>query len=290
MKKRVITGTVYALIIVACILLKAFFPEYGPLAFDALFTAVSVIGAYEFLRAAKMRSALQFAIALIFCILVVPFYVIIKYFDLISGQYAVIALFGMAIFAVFIAFVFDNEHAAFSDTSKAIICMLYVGFMSVLLSSCNHMQYNSLATIILVFASTTLTDTVAFLTGSVLGKKFPKKIAPSLSPNKTVVGCLGGLVGGALGALLAYGLFLLFGGEYYCTFELPAIWAFIIIGFIASVFGQIGDLFESAVKRAFGVKDMGNLLPGHGGVLDRFDSTLFAGVAVYACFWLLTVF
>ena len=70
---------------------------------------------------------------------------------------------------------------------------------------------------------------------------------------------------------------------------LPAVVAFLLIGLVTSVFGQAGDLFESAIKRKCGIKDMGKILPGHGGILDRFDSMLFGGVVVLLSFALLIV-
>jgi phosphatidate cytidylyltransferase len=111
------------------------------------------------------------------------------------------------------------------------------------------------------------TDTLALYTGRALGRR---KLAPNLSPNKTVEGSLGGLIGAlAAGAIFGYGL----------RGSLPA---GLFIGLIAGIFGQIGDLFESALKREAGIKDFGSLLPGHGGVLDRFDSLLFTATLVAA--------
>ncbi len=111
-------------------------------------------------------------------------------------------------------------------------------------------------------------DTAAFYVGSSIGKK---KLYPIVSPNKSVEGMIGGLFGSVVGALLAGATFfpeLTFGG---------AVAAAILVGFL----GQLGDLFESLLKRSFGVKDSGNLFPGHGGMLDRLDSVLFASPTLY---------
>lgn len=104
------------------------------------------------------------------------------------------------------------------------------------------------------------TDTFAYLVGRALGRR---KLALSLSPGKTIEGALGGL----LGAVLVGGLLGLWIG-------LPPVHG-LAVGAIAGVIGQVGDLFESALKREIGIKDFGAIIPGHGGALDRFDSLLF---------------
>ncbi len=109
------------------------------------------------------------------------------------------------------------------------------------------------------------TDSFAFFVGKAWGRR---KLAPTLSPNKTVEGALGGLAAALIvGAI--FGQVLL--GK-------PA--TGLLIGAIAGIFGQLGDLFESALKRDIGVKDLGGIIPGHGGILDRFDSLLFTAPLV----------
>lgn len=114
----------------------------------------------------------------------------------------------------------------------------------------------------LVFLLVWLTDTGAFFVGNTLGKR---KLAPKVSPNKTVEGAVGGLVT----ALVCGFVFWLITKQA----TLPAI---LVLSLLTSIASQIGDLFESALKRTAGVKDSGRLIPGHGGILDRFDSFLFA--------------
>ena len=119
-----------------------------------------------------------------------------------------------------------------------------------------HTAYPLLLTLFSVWA----TDSFAYFTGKAVGKH---KLAPKLSPGKTVEGTAGGLA-----ASLIVGA--LFGWLFFRNAGLG-----LAIGAIAGVFGQIGDLFESALKRELGIKDLGGILPGHGGVVDRFDSLLF---------------
>lgn len=111
------------------------------------------------------------------------------------------------------------------------------------------------------------TDTFAYLVGRVFGKH---PLAPDVSPNKTIEGSIGGLLGAVLIGQIASQVM---GG-------MP--WFFFLgLSLIVGISAQIGDLFESALKRSAGVKDSGNLIPGHGGILDRFDSMLFAFPIVY---------
>jgi len=111
-----------------------------------------------------------------------------------------------------------------------------------------------------------LSDTGAFFAGRFFGRH---KLAPLISPNKTVEGAVGGLLGGIVGMLI-------FGALCRLFLKLTPPWAAMAAwGVIGSIFGQIGDLSFSAIKREYDIKDFGKLLPGHGGVLDRFDSVLF---------------
>ena len=112
--------------------------------------------------------------------------------------------------------------------------------------------------------------------------KFPKKMAPVVSPNKTVIGGVGGLVGGLVGAAILYFSYNAVAG----SFADLAIWlpVYLLIGLLAAAATEFGDLVESCIKRKAEIKDMGRLMPGHGGILDRIDGTQFAAVAVYVAF------
>lgn len=122
----------------------------------------------------------------------------------------------------------------------------------------------------LLFAIIMGSDTVAFFTGHALGRH---RLAPAVSPGKTVEGALGGILGGVAGALLVRQ-----GG-----LSLPAVDA-ALLGAAVSLAGMVGDLVESLFKRWVGVKDSGQLLPGHGGMLDRVDSLLFGAPVLYYYF------
>ena len=112
-----------------------------------------------------------------------------------------------------------------------------------------------------------MSDSAALFTGMACGKH---KLAPKASPKKTVEGAVGGLAGGVLGMIVFRIVF------FFVTVEPLSIGWCMVIGLVGAFMGQLGDLSFSIIKRQFGIKDYGRLLPGHGGVLDRFDSVIFA--------------
>lgn len=113
-------------------------------------------------------------------------------------------------------------------------------------------------------------DTMAYFIGKAIGRH---KLAPSISPGKTWEGAIAGIIGAVVVSLLF---------TLSTSLELPLkYWHAILLGVLISVFGQIGDLVESSLKRHSGAKESGNLMPGHGGLLDRMDSVVFAGIVVY---------
>ena len=126
----------------------------------------------------------------------------------------------------------------------------------------------------LVFISAWGADTCAYFTGKTLGRH---KLFPSVSPSKTVEGAVGGVVGASVIAML-YGWAV---GRVFDSAVNTDIYVFGVIAAVSSVMSVFGDLSASAVKRYVGVKDFGSIFPGHGGVLDRFDSVLFAAPSVY---------
>jgi len=125
--------------------------------------------------------------------------------------------------------------------------------------------------LLFLFGTLWLSDTLAMGVGKWLGQR---KLAPTVSPNKTVAGFIGGMLGGIVVAVIMH---------YWLLHEI-AFWHLLIGGLLVSVVGQLGDLVESCWKRSYGIKDSSAIIPGHGGVLDRFDSLLFAAPAL---FWFL---
>lgn len=146
--------------------------------------------------------------------------------------------------------------------------LAYAGLSGLSLALLRDGDQAGLTAILFLFAVVWATDICAYFVGRSLGGP---KLAPSISPGKTQSGALGGTVGGVL-AGMALAAFAGLG-------NLPVL---AVVAFLLSVVSQIGDLFESWVKRRHGVKDSGSLIPGHGGVMDRVDGLVAAAFALYA--------
>ncbi|WP_374284828.1 phosphatidate cytidylyltransferase [Lactococcus sp.] len=171
-------------------------------------------------------------------------------------------LFTIFVFAMLTGMVFSKGKYSFEDAGFPFLSAFYVGigFQNLLAA-----REAGIAIVFLALLIVWSTDTGAYFIGKSFGKN---KLIPSVSPNKTVEGSLGGIACAVVVAIIMYFLY---------SKELPQIGYLRLILFtvIFSVVGQIGDLVESSIKRHFGVKDSGKLLPGHGGILDRFDSLIF---------------
>ncbi|MDH4222274.1 MAG: phosphatidate cytidylyltransferase, partial [candidate division Zixibacteria bacterium] len=122
--------------------------------------------------------------------------------------------------------------------------------------------------VIFLFICLWLTDTLAYFIGAPWGKH---KILPGISPKKSWEGAMGGIIGAILSAFLAKGLFL----------KDISLFSLIPLSILIGVFGQVGDFVESSFKRTANLKDSSHIIPGHGGILDRFDSLLFSAPLVY---------
>ena len=142
-----------------------------------------------------------------------------------------------------------------------------------------------LETLILAFFSTWICDCFALLGGMKFGKT---KIAPEISPHKTVEGSICGAAASLVAGALAWLLGRAFGGSFLSnSYRLIPLWGCLVISLASSTAGQLGDLAESLIKRMIGIKDFSNIIPGHGGMLDRADSLLFSIPLTYALVWLL---
>ena len=185
-----------------------------------------------------------------------------------SSQFLAASLMGICfIFAFLFLYRIRDIVTAARDVSYALLALVYIPVMLmhlVLLRQTPH----GVKWLIVIMLIIMTNDSMAYYSGRALGRH---KLYPLVSPNKSIEGALGGLLGSVIGVSVAR---LTFFPQLSITdIALTAIF----IGFI----GQSGDLFESMLKRSFGVKDSGNLFPGHGGVLDRMDSIIFAAPVTY---------
>ncbi len=178
------------------------------------------------------------------------------------------------IVSMLIVNVFSYPLYRIADIAVTLFGVLYVGLLLGLIIPIRELE-NGLFWVILVFICAWGSDTCAYFAGRFLGKR---KLAPSLSPKKTVEGAVGGVIGAGLFVFL-----FAKGVMYYELMEFTVDWLIIltVVGGVGAILSQIGDLAASSIKRSVDVKDFGSLFPGHGGVLDRFDSVLLVTPLIY---------
>ena len=292
MKIRLISGSCYVAILVAFFCLKVCLPApYGDFAFDALIYAFALLGTWEMLRAVKDKTTkAERVLTFIYALAAIPACALAEYFFGEGFLAAGICLFVLAL-ALLSLLVAAHETTTLESLGLSLLSAVYPVFLLTLLVLTNHEAgiaelakygFDSRLMILLIFIVSPCADSIAYVFGCSFKKYLPKKMAPKLSPNKTIIGGIGGLVGGVLGALILYFIYGATAGSYENMAVFLPIYAG--IGLLAAVATAFGDLVESSIKRKVGLKDMGKIMPGHGGVLDRIDGTMFAGVAVYAVF------
>lgn len=171
------------------------------------------------------------------------------------------------LFAAIICYVLSFPRVSLPELSVTLFSSIYVGYFFSFVFLLRHND-NGFFFLLLAFLLSWATDVGGYAAGRLWGKH---KLAETLSPKKTREGALGGLILSVATAIVAF----LISGISASLLEIAA------LGLAASFMGQIGDLTASAIKRQSGIKDFGNILPGHGGVLDRFDSFLLIAPLVY---------
>jgi phosphatidate cytidylyltransferase len=189
---------------------------------------------------------------------------------LVLGHYPVF-IGGLTLLVFFFACLFLLRHGTIERVTGELALLLF-GFLYISLPLAHLALLRDLAHgtrwVLLVLFMVMLNDSCAYFSGTYWGRK---KLYPSVSPKKSVEGAIGGLVGSVLAAGLAHVTFMPWSGLV----------PLLLLGLVAGVVAELGDLFESLLKRSFGVKDSGTLIPGHGGILDRLDSLLFAFPLTY---------
>ncbi|MDS0524896.1 phosphatidate cytidylyltransferase [Clostridium sp. SHJSY1] len=163
-----------------------------------------------------------------------------------------------------------NVKYTFIDVAITLLGFLYVGIFTSFIYLVN-IKDGGVFYVWIIFIGSWMADTAAYYSGRRFGKT---KLCPKVSPKKTVEG----LIGGIIGATISCGAFGIFTNLYIT--QVP-VYNFFIIGALCGGFGTFGDLVASSIKRYVGIKDYSNLIPGHGGILDRFDSILFSGAVVF---------
>ncbi len=270
MKVRIISGAV-AVVILAIVMCFVKTPVFAVAV--ALMAAMAV---YEVLRAVKV-TRLELIIPCMLFALAFPLKVYIS-----SNIATGIAV--LIILAIMIIQLIRFEKISFSETATSVFVMVALSFAFGSLVflrdgyagiSANYMENEGIYYIAIALLSAWMTDTCAYFTGFFLGRK---KLCPKISPKKTVEGAIGGIVGCVvfnLAATLIYNITLPEGQNYPVLIIIP-------ISILLSIAGMCGDLSASVIKRNMGIKDYGKIMPGHGGIMDRFDSVVFTAPALYA--------
>lgn len=254
MKTRILVAVIGLPILLVILLVPT------PIPTAAAVTLLSVIGVYEMLYNTKLVRHLR--LLLWSCLMAVGVCIWSA-----AGMPAVL---GRVLVLAFVGALFGEMLAAHTKLKlrNICICLLAGAVIPYLLSAIIRLRYfeNGVFYVLVPFILSMVPDSGAYFVGRAMGKH---KLAPVISPKKTVEGAIGGLVTGAL-AMLLYGLIL----QLFFGFSVNYFFA-IVYGIAGSAMSIFGDLSFSVIKRQVEIKDFGDLLPGHGGVLDRFDSTAF---------------
>lgn len=278
--QRTLSGLVYVAVIFLCAtpfgaqlldsvspgLVQQQYLYYGLISFLLL------VGTWECMKIMKFGDGYEKWI--VFPLVIFIFYVFSKryfqhgfYFDFRLSEILAISL---TLIAVITLFKFSNE--LYIDSGKLIFTVIYVALpfsFALGLPKYSSIENTFSLEVIFLFILIWSSDTFAYLVGKFFGKH---KMAPKISPKKTWEGYIGGVV---LTLVLSYFV------EQYQP-QLRGNW--MVVGFLIAAFAPLGDLVESQLKRNFGVKDSGNIIPGHGGILDRLDSFLICVPVVYLYF------
>ena len=260
MKQRIISAVVLLTIFIPILLI-------GKIPYALLMTVLAWMALYEMLKVRNTKKPFPVLMKILSYALVM-FFVITNYnltksivLDNLAFylDYRIIAIFIFA-YITPIVFINDNKKYNLNDALFLVGSTLFIGVSFSLLILIRNM---SLSYIIYLFLIAIITDTFALFTGRRIGKN---KLAPQISPNKTIEGSIGGSI---MGTIVA-SVYLIESGVVNAG-PVPIV----IMTLILTIIGQIGDLVFSAIKRYYNTKDFSNLIPGHGGILDRLDSIIF---------------
>lgn len=264
-----------AIILVAVTIGLVFFNSYLRLAY---FLLIAIACIWEMKHIQKNLDQKSYIWPIIIGLILISVATIIPIFNDKITEVVLAVLSLMAIAVLMVGILQKNVDGRFSWNSLAIIAYPTLPMIMIIIfvNADNWLQIIPMSMI-----SVWICDSFALGIGKLLGKK---KLAPQVSPNKTWAGAIGGSISAIFVGIGEYYLFnwLATLSFIHSTFEYTLLQC-IIVSFILSVFGQFGDLAASLIKRAYGVKDYSNLIPAHGGIMDKFDGTSFAVPIAVVC-------
>ncbi len=226
---------------------------------------ISLVGLYEFYKATALNGKKCLCALGYLAAAIVP---LMRGF-VNSQLYApIVYLFMLLLFVIMLA---QHKTVSVTDAALVIFSVIYIPYFLTNLLYIRELEYGKIL-IWIPFIGAFLTDTCAYFAGVFLGRH---KLCPEISPKKTIEGSVGGILG-CMAACMLYGLLM----QKIRNFNVNYI-SLAVLGFAMSIVSQIGDLSASIIKRKFGIKDYGNLFPGHGGILDRLDSVIMIAPMVY---------
>lgn len=238
----------------------------------AVLLLISLIAYKELCKACRMHTQGQNINALetVGYLGIISYYAVVIFTDSSDLQFLCILFMLIAYMFVYV-FTFPKYQA--SQIMSGFFGFVYAPVMFSFIYMTRELS-NGIYIVWMIFISSWICDSCAYLTGILIGKH---KLTPKLSPKKSVEGAIGGIVGSALVGGL-YGYFVVEG--VIAGQEIT--WVFVLISAVGAMISQIGDLAASAIKRNHEIKDYGHLIPGHGGIMDRFDSVIFTAPMIYA--------
>ena len=281
MLKRTVTA-VFLIALLIGLFALSYFVEHGNIFLD-LFILLLLTGAVREMYFCMQEAGFKlFRLPLaIFLLTCYPVMYLMEHFAG-QGYLGILMSFAVSAFASLVIFTFaDPERNTPKDLFATMFVLVYPGVL-ISLAWMLIQRYSAVYAIPFAIFMPVGADTFAYWFGSMIGGR---KLCPSISPKKTVAGFVGGLFGGMLVAVIMFLLFeqfALFTNAGYVPFT-DATWKsaliYLAIGLVGAVAGQLGDLAASRIKRSLGIKDFGKIFPGHGGIMDRFDS-IIAGIIV----------
>lgn len=262
-KERTISSIILVIIALATIL-------PGGLILAITLYIISNVAFLELTKACGIRTEKKLNGLEITGLLGIAIYYLLIYFAETHTYFMITVI--LLLVALMFVYVFSFPKFKANQVMAAYFSLIYAPVMLSFIFLTRQLPYG-VYLVWMIFISSWISDTCAYLVGVLMGKH---KLVPQLSPKKTIEGSVGGILGSAIvGAL--FGFFLLdktLGGHQF------GIMLF-IIGAIGSIISQVGDLAASAIKRNHDIKDYGKLIPGHGGIMDRFDSVIFTAPMIY---------
>ena len=267
MLKRIITSVVAAV----CLLLPALIFSHT-IAFPLAVGIATVIGLFEMFKCIGVHKRLSLTLPLYLAAIILP--LAVRYVDnrlLLTASCFIFAV--LYVIYLFVHIIWSHGKLTFSDGALLFTTALYIIAAMNCIIYIRDFGEGGKHGYLLIFIGAWITDIFAYFSGRLFGKH---KLIEDVSPKKTVEGSIGGIIFCIL-SFVAFGIVInaFFNGEANLIF-------LGVCGFIASVVSQVGDLIMSVIKRHYGIKDYGKLFPGHGGMLDRFDSVLAVSLAIAA--------